>query len=164
MQLTLLRSALIRVQKPYFCEESHVWPKNCMTIYVTTHTKKVRIQIQINDRNNRNVSLWSTVGVLDRSINHSAIRPLWSPILQLLLFLQQTLFQINSKVEHKPPLTRLTHIGIETEKEKWENCQNFSKCKKLLFGVKILHTRLDSKITLYSASKLNAINHNTDAS
>ena len=33
-----------------------------------------------------------------------------------------------------------------------------------LFGVQILHIRLDSKVTLNSASKLNAYKHNTNAS
>ena len=37
-------------------------------------------------------------------------------------------------------------------------------CQFFLFGVQILHIPIDSKITLNSASKLNATKQNTNAS
>ena len=42
--------------------------------------------------------------------------------------------------------------------------RNFPKDKVVIFGVKILHIWLDSKSTLNSASKLNVIQYNTNAS
>ena len=64
----------------------------------------------------------------------------------------------------KPPLTRSTHIGIETENEEIEIDRIFLSVKVFLFGVQIVHIQLHSKITLNSASKLNTIRHDTNAS
>ena len=73
--------------------------------------------------------------------------------LEKLIDLRKHFRQIAGK---QPPLTHLTHDGIETEKRivRGRNRQNFSKRQYFLFGVHILHIRLDSKITLNSAFEL----------